>query len=75
MKKDYSSKILGLKVIATKLDRANAILYKVRDFVKANIRKSIYYALFESHINYVCITWGQNVSTINRLYILQKKVL
>ena len=51
------------------------MLYKVRDFVNANILKSIYYALFESHINYVCIIRGQNISTINHLYILQKKTL
>ena len=37
---------------ATKLNRANAMLYKVRNFVNANILKSIYYALFESHVNY-----------------------
>ena len=46
--------------IATKLNRANTMLYKVRDFVNENILKSIYYTLFESHINYVCIIWGQN---------------
>ena len=51
------------------------MLYKVRDFVNANILKSIYYALFESYINYACIIWGQNISTINRLCILQKKAL
>ena len=49
------------------------MLYKVRDFVNAEILKSIYYALFESHIHYACIIWGQNVCTINRLFILQKK--
>ena len=35
-----------VNAIATELDRANALLYKVRDFVNANILKSIYYALF-----------------------------
>ena len=64
-----------VNTIATKLNRTNAILYKVRDFVNANILKSIYYALFESHINYASIIWGQNISTINRFYILQKKAL
>ena len=64
-----------LMPIATKLNRANAVLYKVRDFVNANILKSIYYALFESHIDYAWIIWGQNISTINRLYILQKRNL
>ena len=82
-----SVKYLGVKIdgklnwkshvnaTATKLNRANAMLYKVRDFVTANILKSIYYALFESHTNYACIIWKQNISSINRLYILQKKAL
>ena len=51
------------------------MLYKVRDFVNANTLKLIYHALCESHINFACIIWGQNISTINRLYILQKKAL
>ena len=51
------------------------MLYKVRDFVGGGILKSIYYALFESHIHYACNIWGQNVCTINRLFILQKKAL
>ena len=82
-----SVKYLGVKIdgklnwkshvnaAATKLNQANAMLYKVRDFVNPNILKSIYYALFESHINYACIIWGQNIRTMNCLYILQKKAL
>ena len=46
----------------TQLKRANAMLYKVRDFVNANILKSIYYALFESHINYVFASRGYKTS-------------
>ena len=54
-----SGRYLGVKIdsklnwkshvnaIATKLNRANALLHKVRDFVNVNILKSIYYALFE----------------------------
>ena len=61
--------------IALKLVRADVMLYKVWDFVDAGILKSNYYALFESHIHYACIIWGQNVCTINRLFILQKKAL
>ena len=38
-------------VIATTLNLANAMLYKVRDLVHASILKSTYYALFESQIN------------------------
>ena len=64
-----------VNAIATKLNRANAMLYKVRDFVNPNILKSVYYVLFESHNNYACIIWRQNISTIKRLYILQKRHL
>ena len=59
--------------IAVKLIRANKILYKVRDYVNIEIIKSIYHALFESHIHYACIIWRQNVCTIHRLFMLQKK--
>ena len=48
------------------------MFYKARDFVNGNILKSIYCALFESHINYACIMWGRNICAINHLYILQK---
>ena len=40
-----------VNVIATKVNQANSMLYKVKDFVNANILRSIYYALFESYIN------------------------
>ena len=38
--------------------------YRIWDFVNANNLKLIYYGLFKSHINYVCIKWGQNISAI-----------
>ena len=60
---------------AAKLNRTNTMFYKVRDFVNANVLKWIYHALFESHISYACIIWGQNISTINRLYVLQERHL
>ena len=50
------------------------MLYKI-DFVNAYILKSVYCTLSESHINYTCFIWGQNISRINCLYILQKKAL
>ena len=65
-----------LMILHLNLIRANAMLYKVRDFVNAGILKSIYHALlFELHIHYACTIWGQNVCTINQLFILQKKAL
>ena len=51
--------------MAIKLIRANAMLYKTRNFVNKGILKSIYFALFDSHINYASKIWGQNINTIN----------
>ena len=64
-----------VNAIATKLNQTNVMLYKVRNFVNANILKSIYYALFESDFNYDCIIWGRNISPMNLLFTLQKKPL
>ena len=37
--------------------------------------RNIYYTIFDSHLTYSCIVWAQNINTVNRLIILQKKVL
>ena len=44
--------------------------YKLRDFVNVEIVKAIYHDLFETHIHYACLMWGQNACRINRLFIL-----
>ena len=41
--------------IALKLIRANAMLYKVRNLDYAGILKTIYHAVFESHVHYASI--------------------
>ena len=38
--------------IAVKLNRPNALLFKIRNFVSVTILKTIYFAIFDSHINY-----------------------
>ena len=60
---------------AIKLNRANAMLFKVREFVNIKILKSIYYAIFDIHLNYTNLVWGQNRYSMNRIIILQKKTL
>ena len=60
--------------IAIKLNRANAMLFKVMEFVNINILKSICYAIFDCHLNYVNTVWSQNRSSMNLLIILQKKL-
>ena len=36
------------------------MLFKVREFVSTKILKSIYYAIFDCHVNYAKTVWGQN---------------
>ena len=40
-----------LTYIATKLNRGNALLFKIRNFVNVSTLKTIYHAIFDSHIN------------------------
>ena len=51
------------------------MLFKVREFVNIKILKSIYYAIFDIHLNYTNLVWGQNRYSMNRIIILQKKPL
>ena len=59
-----SLKYLGIKIgknlnwkqhihdIAVKLNRANALLFTIRNYVNKHILRTIYFAIFDSHINY-----------------------
>ena len=47
---------------AIKLNRANAMLFKVREL------KSIYNAIFDCHLNYANTVWGQNRSLVYFLF-------
>ena len=58
-----SIKYLGIKIdenlnwkqhihdIAIKLNRTDALLFKIRNYVNKQILKTIYFAIFDSHIN------------------------
>ena len=58
---------------AVKLNRAISLLFKIRNFVNVNTLKTIYYAIFDSHIDYM--VWAQNLKTVNRVFTLHKKAL
>ena len=80
-----SVKYLGVKIDTTlswqyhvndlsiKLNRANALLFKMRKYVSLKILKFIYFAFFDSYLSYCSLVWAQNFSTIQRILILQKK--
>ena len=44
--------------LASKLNRATAVLAKLRHSVNSEILRSNYFAIFHSHLNYVHIAWG-----------------
>ena len=80
-------KYLGIKIdenlkwrhhfneVSSKLVMANAILFKIRNYLNPKILRSIYFAIFESHLNYYSIVWAQNPGSIKRLIILRKRPL
>ena len=82
-----SVKYLGVKIntnlswqyhvndLSIKLNRANAVLLKMRKYVSFRISRSIYFAIFDSYLPYCCLVWAQNCSTIQHIIILQKKAI
>ena len=58
-----------------KLNRANALLFKMKTYVSLKILRSIYFAIFDSYLSYCCLVWAQNFSSIKQILILQKKAV
>ena len=61
--------------LSIKLNRANALLFKIRKYVSLKILRSIYFAIFDSYLSYCCLVWALNFSSIQRILILQKKAV
>ena len=61
--------------LSIKLNRANALLFKIRKHVSLKILRSIYFAILDSYLPYCCLLWAQNYSTIQRIIILQNQVI
>ena len=71
-----SVKYLGLKIgeklnwhhhindLAAKLNRANFLLFKIRNYVNQKILRSIYNEIFDFHLNYANLIWAQNFNAI-----------
>ena len=51
------------------------MIYKLWHYVNVVTIKSIYYAIFHSHLPYVCTAWGQNLNSKHRINLLQKKTM
>ncbi len=50
------------KILSTKLKRSNGLLSKIRHYVPPHELKSIYHAIFSSHMIYGCQIWGQTMT-------------
>jgi len=61
--------------LAAKLRRSNGILSKLRHFVPQSILKTLYYAIFHSHLSYAVIVWGQSTTQNSRIGKLQKRCM
>ena len=60
-------------MLTTKLNRANGMLCKARYYIPKHEIKSLYYAIFSTHMAYGCQVWGQTNNEI--IFKLQKRAI
>ena len=82
-----SAKYLGIQIdkrltwkqhinhVTIKLNKANAMLSKLRHVLDIKTLRSVYNAIFEPHLCYASLVWTQNTNSVKRLHLLQKKSL
>ena len=62
--------------LSEKLSRANDILSKLRHYASIEICLQVYYAIFYSHLIYVCNIWGlTSEENLKKIEIFQKKCI
>ena len=61
--------------VALKLNKTNAMLSKLRHVLDIKTLRSVYYAIYESHLCYASLVWVQNTYSVKRLHLLQKTPL
>jgi len=65
-----------IKQLETKLVKSVGILRKVKLFLTLNSLRQIYFAIFQSHLQYGLIVWGNTYkSYLNKLCTLQNKAI
>ena len=64
------------EVLSKKLKRANGMLSKIRHYVPVAELRSIYYAIFSSHMTYGAQIWGQTTTIHNeKIFKLQNRAM
>ena len=81
-----SVKYLGVKIdanlswqyhvndLSIKLNRANALLFKMRKYVSLKILTSIYFAIFDSYLSYCCLVWNYIFKKFLELLIFNHEI-
>ena len=66
-----------IEVLIPKLRRANGMLAKIRHYTSTDQTKTIYHAIFGSHMTYGCQIWGQSFTDtyMNKIQVLQNNAL
>ena len=62
-------------VLQSKLNRSNGMLAKARHYIPSRELRSLYYAIFSSHMTYSCQIWFNNNKSSNRICKAQEKAL
>ena len=82
-----SVKYLGVKIktnlswkyhvndLSIKLNRVNALLFKMRKYDSFKTLRSIKFAIFDRCFSHCSLVWIQNSNTTQLILILQKKLL
>ena len=61
--------------LSIKLNRGNALLFKMRKYVSPKILRSIYFAIFDSYLSYCCLVWAQNLRLLESLTSNQEIII
>ena len=56
-----------LENLNLKLNRAYCLLSKIRYYIKFPLLRTLYYALFDSHLRYCCQIWGQKQQQLRQV--------
>ena len=65
-----------ISYLQNKLKIAIGVIKRIKPFIPAKIRKTIYHSLFESHMTYCISVWGGVAKThIEKLFRLQKRCI
>ena len=65
-------KLMKIDDIVIKLNRANALIFKIRNYTNRHILGTIYFGIFHTHINYASLQWSLNLNTASKLLPYKK---